>query len=145
MDSSTDCRRSTPTESQRPDANGRRFWSPVWQLKGLLGGSEPGVLTFADGRLSFTTEERVAFEAPASAFLDLTFPWYDFGGGLKLRVDGRPYRLSFVKPNGAADVSGRLLARAGNPLAAALTVGRKVRDINQGVRAGRTWKALLSR
>ena len=60
-------------------------------------------------------------------------------------VDGRPYRLSFVKPNGAADVSGRLLARAGNPLAAALTVGRKVRDINQGVRAGRTWKALLSR
>ena len=145
MRSSTHRCRSTSRESERPDAQRRSFSSPVWQLKGPFAVPVPGVLTFAHGRLSFTTEARVEFDAPPSALIDVTFPWYYFGGGVKLRLEGRRYRLSFVRPNGAEDLSFRLRARVGDPFAAALIVGRAFRDITQGVRAGRTWKALLSR
>lgn len=52
-------------------------------------------------RLRFTTPEGVVFEVPRSDVTSITFPWGYFGGGMKLRAAGRPYRISFVKPNGS--------------------------------------------
>ncbi len=119
--------------------------TPAWLLKGLTG-SVPGVLELESGRLAFTTEEGRVFEAPLAEIRDVVFPWYYFGGGAKLTVNGERYRLSFVRPNDASDVPGRLLAGAGSAGAALglLTVGRKIRDIGSGRAAGKAWKELLT-
>ena len=115
--------------------------TPAWLLVGFFGNC-PGVLELADGRLSFLTEEGHPFDAPLAEVTAVTFPWYYFGGGMKLTVRGQRYRLSFVRPNGAEDVSGQVLARLGNPLGL-LTAGQKVVDIGTGRQAGKTWKAAL--
>lgn len=121
--------------------------TPAWLLIGL--GNVPGVLELADGRLGFTTEEGRVFEAPLSQINDLKFPWYYFGGGMKLRVGNEKYRVSFVRPNGASDVPGHLFARtdilgAAGDVVGLLTAGRKFLDVGQGRRAGKAWKSVLA-
>ncbi len=118
--------------------------TPAWLLKGITG-SVPGVLELHAGRLAFTSEEGRVFECPLEVLRDAKFPWYYFGGGVKLTVNNERYRLSFVRPNDASDVPGRLLARAGGPASALglLTVGRKIMDIGEGRTAGKAWKAVL--
>jgi hypothetical protein len=117
--------------------------TPVWQLLGLFG-NRPGLLELAKGRLAFTTDEGRVFEAPLSEVSGIKFPWYYFGGGMKVRIGAAKYRFSFVRPNGAEDVPGQLLARAGNPAGALLTVGRKIADIGSGRQAGKAWKSILA-
>ncbi len=121
------------------------LFTPAWLLKGITG-SVPGVLELHNGRLAFTTEEGRVFEAPLAEVRDVKFPWYYFGGGVKLTVNNESYRLSFVRPNDASDIPGRLLARTGGPGAVAglLTVGQKIVDIGEGRAAGKTWKAVLT-
>ncbi len=116
--------------------------TPAWQLLGLFG-NRPGMLELAKGRLAFTTDEGRVFEASLAEVTDIKFPWYYFGGGMKVRVGATKYRLSFVRPNGAEYVSGRLMAEAGNPLAL-LTVGHKIADIGSGRQAGKAWKRVLT-
>ena len=118
------------------------FCTQAWLLVGLTR-SVPGVLEFAGGRFAFTTDAGRVFAAPASEVRDVRFPWYYFGGGVKLTVGGEAYRLSFVRPNGASDASAQLLARVGNPLAL-LTVGQKIKDIGAGRQAGKAWRAVLT-
>ena len=118
----------------------------AWMLEGMTR-SVPGVLELADGRIGFTTEEGRVFE---SALGDITvkFPWYYFGGGCKIRIGDRVYRISFVRPNDATDVPGSLLARldggAAGGAAALLTAGRKLADVGRGRKAGKQWKAALA-
>ncbi|HYE19318.1 MAG TPA: hypothetical protein VEA69_12790 [Tepidisphaeraceae bacterium] len=124
--------------------------TPAWLMIGMTG-SAPGVLELAGGRIAFTGEEGRAFEA-AVGDVTAKFPWYYFGGGCKLAAGGQAIRVSFVRPNGGADVPGQLLARtAGEGLgavaggaAALLTAGRKVRDIGEGRKAGKAWRAALA-
>jgi hypothetical protein len=120
--------------------------SRVWILRGL--GNSPAVLTLAAGRLALTGEQGAVFDAPLAEVREIKFPWYYFGGGVKLTVGATRYRISFVRPNGAQDVPGRLLAdaRAGAPsaLAAAGEVYGKYQDILAGRSAGKTWKQALS-
>jgi hypothetical protein len=119
------------------------FRTPAWLLTGLTQ-SSPGVLEFADSRLAYTGEEGRIFDAPLSEVTDIKFPWYYFSGGVKFTIGAENYRLSFVRPNDASDIPGRLLAdTAGGPLAL-LTAGRKVRDIGEGRRAGKAWKEILT-
>ncbi|GAB2867516.1 hypothetical protein GCM10022221_80440 [Actinocorallia aurea] len=96
----------------------------AWLIMGSTG-SAPGVLRLANGRLAFdahgrgaltlgqlrTLEQRgnapglarhlgdggvaALFDGPAS---QVKFPWYYFGGGMKLTVGGSPYRFSFLQP-----------------------------------------------
>lgn len=125
--------------------NDQTLCTPVWLLVGISG-SVPGVLELADGRLAFTTEEGRVFETPRSVVSDVKFPWYYFGGGVKFKVGTAGYRISFVKPNGASDVPGRLLSHVGGEAGAAagiLTIGRKVSDIGKGRKAGKAWKSVL--
>jgi hypothetical protein len=121
--------------------------TPAWLLIGL--GNEPGMLELVDGRLAFTTIEGRVFDVPLSEVQNITFPWYYFGGGVKFRVEGEQYKVSFVRPNGAQDVPGQLFARtdiggAAGDAVALLTAGRKIVDVGQGRKAGKAWRAALA-
>ncbi len=124
----------------------RPIRSQVWILRGL--GNSPAVMTLVAGRLTLTSEQGAVFDTPLADVKEIKFPWYYFGGGVKLSVDSTRYRISFVRPNGAQDVPGRLLAdaRAGatSALAAAGEVYAKYRDISEGRSAGKAWKEALS-
>ena len=78
---------------------------------------------------------------------DVAFPWFYFGGGAKLTVAGTRHRLSFVRPNGAEVVSARLVddvvGGAVGGAFALLTAHEKIRDIGDGRKAGKAWKAVL--
>lgn len=120
--------------------------TPAWLLVGITG-SVGGLLEMAGGRLAFTTDEEQVFNEPLQSVSEVKFPWYYFGGGVKLTVSGRKYRISFVQPNGAEDIPARLLARTGSALGIGLgllTVGRKIRDIGTGRRAGKAWQTILT-
>ena len=126
-------------------ANDQQLCTPVWMLIGMSG-SAPGVLELADGNIALTTEEGRAFEVPLSD-VTVKYPWYYFGGGCKITIAGKTYRISFVRPNNAADVPGSLLARTGGELSGAfalLTAGRKLADIGKGRKAGKAWKAAFA-
>ena len=124
------------------------YRTPAWLLVGMTG-STPGVLEYADGRLVFSTDQGRLFDAPLSEVHNVTFPWYYFGGGAKLTVAGQQYRLSFVRPNGASDIPGRLMAGsdiagAAGDVLALLTAGRKIVDVGTGRQAGKRWQAILA-
>jgi hypothetical protein len=116
--------------------------TPAWQLIGLTQ-SIPGVLELADDRLAFTTEDGPVFNVRKASVAKVVFPWYYFGGGMKVTIGEQTHRISFVRPNDATDIPGQLAARSGDP-AGLLTAGRKVMDIGVGRRAGREWRARLT-
>jgi hypothetical protein len=125
----------------------------AWLLMGLTG-SAPGVLEVAGGRLRYVVHGRGAltggqiaqleqrtgrsglaaaldggaavalFDVPPSAVGDVVFPWYYFGGGMKLTAEKVPFRFSFLKPQNTQLLPGVL-------------------DIPQGRAAGRIWRQLL--
>lgn len=120
------------------------LYTRAWLLVGLFV-SVPGVLKLADGHLVFTTEEGRIFDTPLSKVSEVKFPWYYFGGGVKFRIESDSYRLSFVRPNDASDIPGRILARTeGGGPAALLTATRKFSDIGEGRRVGKAWKTVLA-
>jgi hypothetical protein len=126
-------------------ANDQELCTPVWMLVGMSG-SVPGVLELAEGKVAFTSAEGRVFEAPLSE-VSVKYPWYYFGGGCKITTGGKTYRISFVRPNNAADVPGSLLARTGSELGGAfalLTAGRKLGDIGKGRKAGKAWKGAFA-
>lgn len=114
----------------------------VWQLQGLFG-TRPGMLALGEGRLAFVTEEGCLFEAPLAEVSGVKFPWYYFGGGMKLTVGGARYRLSFVRPNGAQDIPDQLLVHLGIPAGLGI-VRRKFADIGDGRKAGKAWRSVLT-
>lgn len=114
----------------------------VWLLHGVTR-SEPAALTLLKGQLTCRTEAGTAFDVPVAEIQDLAFPWYYFGGGMQLTVAGVRHRVSFVRPNDAAeDMPFRLAAREGDVAGLAL-VGMKLQDIGEGRAAGRAWRSAL--
>lgn len=86
--------------------------TPAWLLTGIIG-SAPGVLELAGGRLTFVTGQRRVFAVPLSEVSGVSFPWYYFGGGVKLSIGPERYRFSFVQPGEHGDVGeGRRAGRA---------------------------------
>ena len=82
------------------------------------------------------------FDVPLTSVTDVVWPWYYFGGGVKLSAAGEPYRLSFVLPNGAEYPSARMAAEAGDPASLAL-VWEKASDIGVGRDVGKEWRRRL--
>jgi hypothetical protein len=78
--------------------------TPAWLLKGLFR-HELGVLEYAGGRLAFTIGGRERFDVPLAEVRDVTFPWYYFGGGVKLTIRDQRYRFSFVEPGERGDIA----------------------------------------
>ena len=117
------------------------FASYAWRLKGITG-TEAGWMDLHDGDLRFATPEKVVFDVPLAEVTRITYPWYYFGGGVKLRAAGAAYRFSFVLPNGAEYAEARGMAAVGD-LAALGIVASKARDIGAGRAVGRRWRELL--
>lgn len=117
------------------------FASYAWRLIGTFR-TEAGWLDLTAGRLRFTSETRELFDVPLREVRDIVWPWYYFGGGMKLTVGGVQYRFSFVLPNGAEYPTARLAAAAGDPAALALVV-QKGDDIAKGRGAGKEWRRRL--
>ncbi|WP_369132055.1 hypothetical protein [Modestobacter sp. I12A-02662] len=120
--------------------------SPAWLIGGLR--NVPGYLGAGGGRLTFVSDTPV-FDVPLDEVTDVTWPWYWFGGGLKLRADGRLYKVTFVRPNGMPDPDPSML-EAGIGVFGFLTgtwhdvsALRGLADIGTGRAAGRQWKQFL--
>lgn len=125
-------------QNGRDEKHSQDFASCVWRLIGTLR-SEAGWLDLTAGRLRYTTETREVFDVRLDEVTDVIWPWYYFGGGVKLRVAGEQYRFSFVLPNGAEYPSVRSQAGA-DDLAALAIVERKGKDIAVGRKAGKEWR-----
>ena len=116
------------------------FCTQAWLLIGITR-NLPGILELKNEQLSFTSDEGCIFDVPLAALRDINFPWHYFGGGVKFSIGSDNYRLSFVQPNDAADVSAELLSRTTFVRSPSVL---KVLDIGDGRRAGKVWKAVLS-
>ena len=117
------------------------FASDAWLLQGMTV-SIPGWLELRDGRLRFVQPDETVFDIAIDDISTIDYPWYYFGGGLKLSAGERRFRLSFVKPNGVETAVGRGLGEAGNP-AGLLVAVSKVFDVQSGKKVGRRWRELL--
>src|SRR4051812_37693594 len=63
----------------------------AWLLRGITG-NLPGILSLANGRFTFVTDDgQIVFDAPVSDARDVKVPWYYFGGGMKLSVGTERY------------------------------------------------------
>ena len=119
--------------------------SQAWLLVGLTQ-SRAGHLVLDRGELAFVHDDgTLLFRARLAEVRDISFPWYYFGGGCKLTVAGVRHRLSFVRPNDAADAVDRMAARVGDAGAVLDQVTGKAADIGEGRAAGRAWRAALAR
>lgn len=95
--------------------------TPAWLLRGLTG-SRVGELTVSRGRISFRATGETLFDAPLAAVQQVAYPWYYFGGGAQLTIEGHRYRLSFVRPT---------------------SEGGSIVDVAAGREACRAWKKIL--
>jgi hypothetical protein len=117
------------------------FASYAWLLIGTFR-TAAGWLDLTAGRLRFSTPDEVLFDVPLAEVTDVDWPWYYFGGGVKLSAVGGRYRFSFVLPNGAEYPEARTAAAAGDPAALAI-VWDKASDIGAGRDVGKEWRRRL--
>lgn len=114
------------------DAPAILLQSLVWERVGVFS-NRPGILTLADGTLSFRTQEGDGFHCPVSKVSNIKWPWYSFGAALNISVVGVKYRFSFIAPNGAGTAAD--IGQAADGLKA----------IVPGINAGKAWKSELVR
>lgn len=122
--------------------------TPAWWMAGGLR-NVPGVLAAGEGRLAFVTDDGPVFVAPLHEVADVRWPWWWFGGGCVLTVEGTQYKITFVRPNGAEPVRPSLL-EATHSLAVVLSLGAVpahsvtgLFDVRDGRKAGKAWKEAL--
>lgn len=125
----------------RGAARGEVFASCVWRLIGTFR-SRAGWLDLREGRLRFWTPEGVVFDTRLGEVSSLTFPWYYFGGGLKLWVGDEEYRLSFVEPNGAQRPDPQRLTSNREMRSLALAAV-EAQEAGAGRGVGREWRRRL--
>jgi hypothetical protein len=99
-----------------------------------------GLLRLRDGRLSFTTDNGVAFDVPVTEIADIKFAFGD--SLLKLTAAGTNWRFFFAQPRGAnaAVAAGGALAVGGGAFAAASST----KSIIDSRHVGKAFKAALS-
>lgn len=78
--------------------------TPAWLLKGLFF-SSPGTLELRGKTLTFILDTGEAvFTLPLSSPYRVQYPWYYFGAGLVLTIDGTRYRISFIQQGEDGDI-----------------------------------------
>ena len=103
--------------------------SPAWLLSGLTR-SVAGELKLRHGRFIFETRDgRRIIDAAIGELSAVTFPWYYFGGGMKVRIGMDSYRLSFARPANLPDHSGE---------------ADDAGDVGSARRSGAAWKSALA-
>lgn len=143
------------------DALPRAFAAQIWLLRGIIH-SLPGVLSWQGEKLELVLhnsgtlgwkglvrlEEKLnvpdlslhlpldkpvcLFACTPAEIQRFSLPWYFFGGGMHLWVNGKKYRLSLLPPNNT-----RMPNRS---------LGRQVetaRSIGRARKIGRQWKTIL--
>ena len=77
--------------------------SPAWLLSGFTR-SVAGELVLKHKRLVFAAHDgRRLIDSALGDVTGVRFPWYYFGGGMKLRIGMETYRLSFARPGNLAE------------------------------------------
>jgi hypothetical protein len=100
--------------------------SPAWLLGGMTR-SVAGELALTQDRIVFEASDgRRIFDAPLGEITAVKFPWYYFGGGMKIRFGKDAYRVSFARPGNLPDDSDQ----SG--------------DIGSARRSGAEWKTALT-
>ncbi|MEO7309656.1 MAG: hypothetical protein ABIX01_04615 [Chitinophagaceae bacterium] len=120
--------------------------SKVWQTHGIFGGSTPGLLSLAEGYISFITPDGVQFHEPLTEVKEVKWPFIRMGLGCSAVVRGKKYSISFGKPNAyAAELDDSTLTQVSR-----LTgVGRTVDSISTLGKLGsyrkiaKQWRAAL--
>src|SRR5262245_40729570 len=80
--------------------------SKAWGKSGIQKLNLPwdaGLLMAAEGRVCFMTPSGPLFEADKQD-VKVEWPWWLFGGGVYLTVDGKVYCFYFTQPRGARNV-----------------------------------------
>jgi hypothetical protein len=123
--------------------------TPAWLLVGATR-NVPGVLSYDDRRLRFASSDALVFDVAAGEVEEVKWPKLWMGGGCKVKASGEEYRISFVKPNGAADITDELLGDATGilgGLGAAADLKEALGsfgDVKRGREAGKAWKEVLA-
>ena len=118
------------------------FASYAWRLIGTLR-SQAGWLDLTAGRLRYSTPDGVVFDVPLAEVTGIIWPWYYFGGGVKLTARGEQYRFSFVLPNGAAYPKAGPASAAGD-LSSLPIVRQLAEDTGAGRKVGKEWRRRLA-
>ena len=61
-----------------------------------------GRFEFGDRRLRFVTEQNRSIFDTAQADATIKYPWYDFGGGCRVRIGRGSFRFFFMPPSAAS-------------------------------------------
>ena len=123
--------------------------TPAWILIGMSR-TVPGVLSHDNDRLRFATSDEIVFDVSAKEIEEVKWPVYYMGSGCKLKAAGEQYRVSFVKPNGAPDITDELIGDAGGVLGVVDTAADikdalgSFGDVKKGRQAGKAWKEVLA-
>ena len=132
--------RVTGAGAVQPDAR-----TKAWLLNGL--GSTPACLQLVGGRLSLVGWDGPLFDFGLEEIESVDSPWWWFGGGIRIRVGGELFKVSFTRPNGAPELAClggvEALGVWGGPVAARqVLVTGKV--ITNGRKRGAMWRAALA-
>jgi hypothetical protein len=118
------------------------FSSKAWLRhgpKGLFGPTDAGILFAAGDQSGFLTRRGPVFRVDR-ADVRVNWPWWEFGGGVHLTVEGKIYRLSLARPPRAGDIDESAL----KSLLSSSELSEMVvnlRSIFEGRASGKAWKA----
>ncbi len=120
--------------------------SPAWLIGGLR--NVPGYLATGQGGLTFVSDTPV-FDVPLAQVTDVSWPWWWFGGGVRLTAAGQRWKITFVRPNGMPPPHPSML-ETGVGVFGLLTgtwhdvyAMRGLADVRSGRAAGRRWREVL--
>jgi len=136
----------TPSAEPRCAARTRNIETEAWLLVGMTQ-SLSASMALKDERVSFADEnELVHFSTPLARIERVWSPWYYFGGGLKLRIDRKTFRITLTRPNDQPGGAGRPLRFGSSPcgISTALFVWSKFKDIFRGRQLTRCWQSALA-
>ena len=131
---------TTVDEARGTSARGN-IESEAWLLVGMTR-SLAGWMVLEDECIAFADEDgQVHFSTPLAQIERAWSPWYYFGGGLKLRIDGKTFRITLTRPNDQPG-GGRPFRLGSDPLGirTAAFAWNKFKDIFRGRQLTRCWK-----
>ena len=80
----------------------QKLVSRVWQIHGLFGKVNAGLLIKNNDRIQFIIEEGIQFDEQIASLKSIKWPFLRMGLGFDARVNGKKYQFSFAKPNPTA-------------------------------------------
>jgi hypothetical protein len=118
--------------------------SPAWLRHGpfgMFGSVEPGLLIAREGgRISFVTQKERVFEAQRPE-IGVSWPWWEFGAGVHLKVAGKMYRLSLARPPSAPDIDVGERGGLASTLAGLDPTG--ISSLGRAFASGKAWRSYL--